>query len=133
MKTSTSAVRTAYIECMNVCFHGGTLSQGSAVVEILANTLDRGGTGPGMAQIEALSAACLLLRLTTSGSCPEQYSNILWNVVLDMDKQFFVSEKFLSVASEDGKRFEYLKVELILSISVIFFYSFSAAECGPIK
>ena len=26
----------------------------------------------------------------------------LWNIVLDMDKQLFVSEKFLTVASEDG-------------------------------
>jgi hypothetical protein len=26
----------------------------------------------------------------------------LWSVVLDMDKQLFVSEKFLTVASDDG-------------------------------
>lgn len=88
---------------MNVCFHGNTLQQGSAVVKVLASALDKGGTGPGTAQSEALSAACLLLRLSTSGACPEQYSNTLWNVVLDMDKQTFVSEKFLSAAAEDGK------------------------------
>lgn len=87
---------------MNVCFHGNTLSQGSAVVKVLANALDKGGTGPPAAQLEALSAACLLLRLSTSGNCPEQYSNSLWNVVLDMEKQTFVSEKFLSAAPEDG-------------------------------
>jgi hypothetical protein len=26
----------------------------------------------------------------------------LWNIVLDMDKQLFVSEKFLTVASDEG-------------------------------
>lgn len=87
---------------MKSCFHGSTLNQGSNVISILVNALDKGGTGPKTAQTEALSAACLLLCLANSGACPDQHVNTLWNVVFDMDKQYFVSEKFLAAATDSS-------------------------------
>jgi hypothetical protein len=52
---------------------------------------------------EALCATCLLLKMASADIGAEKKLDNLWNIVLDMDKQLFVSEKFLTVASEDGK------------------------------
>jgi len=52
----------------------------------------------------------------------------LWNIVLDMDKQLFVSEKFLTVASEDGM---YSVMGLSLSEQVgphLLMYDFSSCK-----
>lgn len=51
---------------------------------------------------EALCATCLLLKMASADIGAEKKLDNLWNIVLDMDKQLFVSEKFLTVASEDG-------------------------------
>lgn len=50
---------------------------------------------------EGLSAVCLLLKLATVESGDTKLA-ALWSAVLDMDKQTFVSEKFLTQASDDG-------------------------------
>lgn len=41
MKTSTAAVRTAYIECMSACFHGNTLAQGIELIPFLLKTVEK--------------------------------------------------------------------------------------------
>lgn len=41
MKTSTAAVRTAYIECMSACFHGNTLAQGIELIPLLLKTVEK--------------------------------------------------------------------------------------------
>jgi hypothetical protein len=51
---------------------------------------------------EALCAACLLLKMASADVGADKKLDSLWSVVLDMDKQLFVSEKFLTVASDDG-------------------------------
>lgn len=118
LKTSTTTVRTAYIDCMNACFNSSNLKQASPIVETLVSVLDKGGSGNKTAQLESLSAACLLMRLATSGVCPDRHANTLWNIVLDMDKQHFVSEKFLAAATENGElKKDFLKDGKHLSIN----------------
>lgn len=51
---------------------------------------------------EALCATCLLLKMASADIGADKKLDSLWNVVLDMDRQLFVSEKFLTVASDDG-------------------------------
>ena len=51
---------------------------------------------------EALCAACLLLKMASADIGADKKLDNLWNVVLDMDKQLFVSDKFLTLASDDG-------------------------------
>jgi len=41
LKTSTAAVRTAYIECMSACFHGNTLAQGIELIPLLLKTVEK--------------------------------------------------------------------------------------------
>jgi hypothetical protein len=51
---------------------------------------------------EALCAACLLLKMAAADIGAEKKLDNLWSVVLDMNKQLFVSEKFLTLASNEG-------------------------------
>jgi hypothetical protein len=46
LKTSTAAVRTAYIECMSACFHGNTLAQGVELIPLLLKTVERAVAQP---------------------------------------------------------------------------------------
>jgi hypothetical protein len=46
LKTSTAAVRTAYIECMSTCFHGNTLAQGVELIPLLLKTVERAVAQP---------------------------------------------------------------------------------------
>lgn len=52
--------------------------------------------------MEGLSAACLLLKMATLDSVDSKLAP-LYNIILDMDKQVFISEKFLLQASCDGE------------------------------
>ncbi|XP_063238170.1 stalled ribosome sensor GCN1 isoform X2 [Bacillus rossius redtenbacheri] len=40
--------------------------------------------------------------MASTDLCPEKSLNNLWNIILDMDKQLFISEKFLTLASDDA-------------------------------
>lgn len=51
---------------------------------------------------EALYAACLLLKMAAADIGADKKLDNLWSVVLDMNKQLFVSEKFLTLASDEG-------------------------------
>jgi len=46
LKTSTAAVRTAYIECMSACFHGNTLVQGIELIPLLLRTVEKAVAQP---------------------------------------------------------------------------------------
>lgn len=77
---------------------------------------------------EALCATCLLLKMASADIGAEKKLDNLWNIVLDMDKQLFVSEKFLTVASEDGT---YSVMGLSLSEQVgthLLMYDFSSSK-----
>ncbi|XP_025837277.1 eIF-2-alpha kinase activator GCN1 [Agrilus planipennis] len=103
-KTSTAAVRTSYIQCMSVCFNGNTIPQATVLIPTLLKSIEKAIAQPSQYPIviEGLSATCLFLRIVTAqGSNENAYQNI-WNVIFDMDKQLFVSEKFLSAATNEG-------------------------------
>ncbi|KAG8223949.1 hypothetical protein J437_LFUL003757 [Ladona fulva] len=104
LKTSTVAVRTAYINCMAVSFSGNTLYQGVEFVPQLLKVVEKGLSQSTQVSIvtEALAAACLLLKIATADVGVQSKIGSLLTIVLDMDKQLFVSEKFLSLASEDA-------------------------------
>lgn len=51
---------------------------------------------------EGLSAAVLLLSLAHAKVEIDGGYQAVWNAVLDMDKQIFVSEKYLSSATNEG-------------------------------
>lgn len=80
---------------------------------------------------EALCATCLLLKMASADIGAEKKLDNLWNIVLDMDKQLFVSEKFLTVATEDGT---YSVMVLSLPEQVgphLLMYDFSSSKKKP--
>ncbi|XP_071447058.1 stalled ribosome sensor GCN1 [Hetaerina americana] len=104
LKTSTVAVRTSYIQCMAVSFSGNTLYQGAEFFPQLQKVVEKAFAQPTQVPVvtEALSAACLLLKISTADVTVQSKMTGLMAILLDMEKQLFVSEKFLSLASEDA-------------------------------
>lgn len=50
---------------------------------------------------EGLTAVCLLLKLAAVETSDSKM-NTLWNLIINSEKQIFVSEKFLTQASNEG-------------------------------
>ncbi|KYB24626.1 Translational activator GCN1-like Protein [Tribolium castaneum] len=104
LKTSTPLVRISYIKCMLTCFNRNTINQATCLVPTLLKSVDRAVAQPAqcLPVTEGLCASCMLLKIiAVSGEKETNFQN-LWNVILDMDKQIFVSEKFLSTTGDDG-------------------------------
>ncbi|CAH1802155.1 unnamed protein product [Owenia fusiformis] len=103
LKSSTSGVRMAYIQCMNAAFQGDCLIQAMDVLPVLLKTVDKASsqsTQHGLVS-EALSAACLLLKLSTVDIQAEAKLGPFWTVVLDMKNDLFMNDKFVQQASEE--------------------------------
>lgn len=104
LKTSTGAVRSSYIQCMLACFSQSTLAQASVLTPILLKSVEKAVAQPtqAIAVTEGLCAACLLLKILKIDGEKANNLQTFWNAVFDMEKQVFLSEKFLSVATDDG-------------------------------
>ncbi|XP_030828154.1 eIF-2-alpha kinase activator GCN1-like isoform X1 [Strongylocentrotus purpuratus] len=103
-KQSTAATRNGCIRVMLNALKGDTLIHGIEIIPLLQSSLEKAQQQPNHAAMvtEALSAACLLVRLSTSDVQAENKVSFLWPVILDEKKQLLTSDKFLSVASEDA-------------------------------
>ncbi|XP_014262100.1 eIF-2-alpha kinase activator GCN1 [Cimex lectularius] len=103
LKSSTLLVRISYIETMSVCCRSATASQTSKYIPLLLKSVEKAATQPTQALVvtEGLSAACLLLKLSSYDSLESKLGS-LYSIILDMEKQIFLSEKFLSQASTDA-------------------------------
>ncbi|KAF5292015.1 hypothetical protein FQA39_LY14132 [Lamprigera yunnana] len=116
LKTSTATVRISYIQCMIACFNANLISQATPLVGILQRSLERGVSQPlqSLSVTEGLCAALLLLKIAEGESDKEnKYSN-LWTTLFDMDKQLFVSEKFITTATDDALIYIVLLCEHLL-------------------
>ncbi|XP_045930063.1 eIF-2-alpha kinase activator GCN1-like [Micropterus dolomieu] len=103
LKTSTSLVRHGYLQAMLGAFRGDTLTQASALMPLLLQTVEKA-----MAQnsqhallAEGVAASVLLCRLALLETQTEAKFSSFWNLILDEKKPLFTTEKFLSQASEE--------------------------------
>lgn len=105
LKSSTALVRASYSQCMSACFHGSTMQLASQLVGVLQKSVDRAIAQPTQPAVvtEGLCAACFLVKLASTQGNKESCVQNICSVLFDMDKQLFVSEKFLAAASDDGK------------------------------
>lgn len=101
---------------MLVCFTPATISQASLFTPSLAKAVEKALSQPTQVPIvtEGLSAACLLLKIYSNQNDKSNNLQNVLNVVFDMDKQVFVAEKFLMVASDDGKYNSVYRVEAVM-------------------
>ncbi|XP_076859564.1 stalled ribosome sensor GCN1 [Brachyhypopomus gauderio] len=104
LKTSTSAVRHAYLQAMLGAFKGDTLSQAVDFVPLLNQTVEKAAAQSSQPALlsEAVAASLLLARLSTLDLLPEAKLASFWNLILDEKKPLFTTEKFLSQAGEEA-------------------------------
>ncbi|KAK7087777.1 stalled ribosome sensor GCN1-like [Littorina saxatilis] len=103
LKSATSAVRNAYLLCINSCFHGDTMQQASRVVPLLLQTIEKAGKQPGQAPLitEVVSASRTLVRLASVDIEADAKLGPFWSMITDSNKQWIVSDKFMSFATEE--------------------------------
>lgn len=92
-------------------FNRKTITQASVLVPVLLKSVEKAVSQPTVALsvTEGLCAALMLLKFSSLPQDKDNNVQIMWNAVLDMDKQIFVSEKYLSTCNEDSKLpFKYL-------------------------
>nr|XP_003478419.1 eIF-2-alpha kinase activator GCN1 isoform X1 [Cavia porcellus] len=104
LKTSTSAVRHAYLQCMLASFRGDMLLQALDLLPLLIQTVEKAASQSTQVPIvtEGVAAALLLLKLSVADSQAEAKLSSFWQLIVDEKKQIFTSEKFLLMASEDA-------------------------------
>ncbi|XP_036209317.1 eIF-2-alpha kinase activator GCN1 isoform X3 [Myotis myotis] len=104
LKTSTSAVRHAYLQCMLACFRGDTLLQALDLLPLLIQTVEKAASQSTQVPTvtEGVAAALLLSKLSVADSQAEAKLSSFWQLIVDEKKQIFTSEKFLLLASEDA-------------------------------
>ncbi|XP_019583398.2 stalled ribosome sensor GCN1 [Rhinolophus sinicus] len=104
LKTSTSAVRHAYLQCMLACFRGDTLLQALDLLPLLIQTVEKAASQSTQVPTvtEGVAAALLLSKLSVADSQAEAKLSSFWQLIVDEKKQIFTSEKFLLMASEDA-------------------------------
>ncbi|XP_074643687.1 stalled ribosome sensor GCN1-like [Tubulanus polymorphus] len=102
LKVSTSAVRNAYLQCMNSAFHGDTLQQAAEVLPILIQTVEKACNQSSQIQLvsEAISASYLIIRLSLVDVQAESKLTSFWNILFN--KRIFLNNKFLIAASNDA-------------------------------
>ncbi|KAH0625453.1 hypothetical protein JD844_014982 [Phrynosoma platyrhinos] len=104
LKTCTSAVRHAYLQCMLASFKGNVLMQGVDLLPVMIQTVEKAVAQSTQVSLvtEGVAAALLICRLSVADSQIENKLNNFWPLILDEKKQVFTSEKFLQSASEEA-------------------------------
>uniref|UniRef100_A0A8B9J0J0 GCN1 activator of EIF2AK4 n=1 Tax=Amazona collaria TaxID=241587 RepID=A0A8B9J0J0_9PSIT len=104
LKTSTSAVRHAYLQCMLASFKGDTLLQGMDLLPMLIQTVEKAASQSTQVPMvtEGVAAALLICRISVIEGQTESKLSGFWQLILDEKKQIFTSEKFLQSASEEA-------------------------------
>uniref|UniRef100_G1SPJ5 Stalled ribosome sensor GCN1 n=2 Tax=Oryctolagus cuniculus TaxID=9986 RepID=G1SPJ5_RABIT len=104
LKTSTSAVRHAYLQCMLASFRGDTLLQALDLLPLLIQTVEKAASQSTQVPTvtEGVAAALLLSKLSVADAQAETKLSSFWQLIMDEKKQIFTSEKFLLMASEDA-------------------------------
>ncbi|KAF7695198.1 hypothetical protein HF521_006921 [Silurus meridionalis] len=104
LKSSTSAVRHAYLQAMLKTFKGDTLAQAVDFVPLLIQTVEKAAAQSSQHTLlsEAVAASVLLCHLSMLDSIPESKLTSFWNLILDEKKTLFTTEKFLIQTSDEA-------------------------------
>lgn len=107
LKSSGPLVKISYVQCMLSTFNANMISQAVSLIPILLKSVEKALSQPTQPQSvsEGLCASLLLMTLSESNCEKENGLSVMWNAVLDMDKQIFVSEKFLQTTNETSLPF----------------------------
>lgn len=101
VKTATPLVRTSYLKLILRSKFLPSKELIPVILKSVENAVNQSSNAQSVT--EGLCAVCVLLKVVSLSNDKENGFHNMWHIVLDMDKQVFVSEKFLSSASPDGK------------------------------
>lgn len=100
MEAKAQTIRISYLQWLLRCLTHATLPSSVNLTEHLIKIVEKAAQNVTQtpAVCEGLAAACIVLSLTSEKqSCFQSF----WNIVLDMNKEIFISEKFIGgVGSE---------------------------------
>ncbi|XP_074026538.1 lethal (3) 80Fj [Leptinotarsa decemlineata] len=104
LKTSTPLVRISYIQTMLATFNTKTIPQACTIISILLKLVDKAVSQATnvLSVSEGVCAALLLLKLSHANQEKNNGFQSMWMAILDMDKQVFVSEKYLTTCAEES-------------------------------
>lgn len=101
LDSKSQMIRTSYLQWILSCLQNATLPSAQNFSSLLAKLVDKAAQNPTQIPVvtEGVSAACVLM-LTIAEKDEDNLQNF-WNIILDMNKQIFISEKFLSTTPSD--------------------------------
>lgn len=104
MKSSSVPVKISYIQCMLSTFNRKTITKSLGLSPILLKSVEKAMSQPTVPPTvtEGICAAVFLLKLLNVEKEDSSFQ-VLWNALLDMNKQVFVSEHFLTSCEEESK------------------------------
>ncbi|KAJ8966633.1 hypothetical protein NQ314_003400 [Rhamnusium bicolor] len=108
--------KMSVLQCMLSTFNTNTISQTSIMVPILLKSIEKAVLQPTifLSVTEGLCAALMLLKLDHAQQEKENNLQVMWNAVLDMDKQVFVSDKYLMTCTDDSLIYAIQLCEVLL-------------------
>ena len=104
LKSSTSAVRAAYANCMWRTFSIDSLSTASPLTAPLLALVEKAhGNSTQLALVaEALAASRMLTNMAAKGACGDVSLDKFWSLITSQDKLVLTSEKFLAQAADES-------------------------------
>lgn len=117
-KSATQFVRVSYLQWLLACLENSNLPAGADISQALIKIVEKASQNVTQISLlsEAICAVCILLRTETSTTADGANKlQSFWSVVLDMTKQVFVSEKFISSAPNDTLAYVMLMSKILLT------------------
>lgn len=117
LKSTTQSVRVAYLQWLLACLNKGKLGGDVDLTPLLLQTVEKASQNSTQLPLvsEAICAVCLILITEVSSESNNQKLNSFWNIVLDMNKQVFVSERYITSAPSDSLCYVTLMAEKLLT------------------
>uniref|UniRef100_A0A7G3AWK1 Putative translational activator gcn1 n=1 Tax=Lutzomyia longipalpis TaxID=7200 RepID=A0A7G3AWK1_LUTLO len=116
-KSVTQNVRISYLDWLLACLQGGTLKNGGELIPFLLKTVEKAAQNPTQipAVTEGLCASCIIL-LLESRLDEEQSAKLstFWGIILDLNKQVFITEKFIASVPAETLKHVMLLIEKLL-------------------
>ncbi|KAI8120076.1 eIF-2-alpha kinase activator GCN1 [Lucilia cuprina] len=114
LKTTTPNVRLSYLQWLLACFNKCSLENDTNLTTMLLKIFEKALQNQSQIPLvsEAVCATCLLLK--TDGAENDTLNNF-WNIVLDINKSIFFTERFINSAPTDTLCYIVLMAEQILT------------------
>lgn len=115
MKSATQSVRVCYLQWLLSCLENARMPSGVDLSASLIKTVEKAAQNITQVPLvaEAVCAACLILKIENTESTDAKFQSF-WNIILDMSKQVFVSDKFITSAPSDTLCYVMLMCKILL-------------------